>query len=329
MIRASDRIHASALAGLWHRAASLAVGLALVLGPVAGRPADAARQEKASAAAPARPPSDAEPREAIIAALEAACNQNAQQFSRYLLAGSQRTFTALPEAEQKTLLKRISLTSLPGHAQPFLDVQGQTVVRCSTPAETVTYRLEPPEIDQNVAFVAVTVSGGEKTDLGMVRQPSGWRLFSLGLLVINVPALVEQWKAAELGANERAAIADLVFIEQAIKTYHESFGRWPDALEQLGPAPPNEVSPERAQLLSDRLASGTTDGYRFRYRVVTGTNGQIEGFELGAVPETYGATGRRSFFLDAQGKLHAADKEGAPATADDPIFTPQPESSSE
>jgi len=316
-------------AALWRRAAWLALAMALVLGPLGARPADAARQKKAPTPAPARPQRDAAPRQAIIAALSAACSQNAQQFSRYLLAASQHAFNALSEARQKALLKRFSMTSMPGHAQPFLDTEGRTVVRCSTPAETVTYRLDPVEIDQNVAFIPVTVSGGEKTDFGMVRQPGGWRLFSLGLLVINVPALVKQWEEAELEANERATVADLVFIEQAIKSYHESFGRWPEALEQLGPAPPNEVSPERAQILSARLASGTTDGYRFRYRIVTGTNGEIEGFELGAVPETYGTTGRRSFLLDIKGQLHAADKEGAPATVDDPIFTPRPESSSQ
>jgi hypothetical protein len=327
MIRASNRIFAPALAALCRRAIWLAVAAALVFGPLAIRPAEAAPQKKTPAPATTQPPQDNSPRQAIVAALSAACTQNAQQFSRYLLVGSQRTFNALPETRQKALLKRFSMTSLPGHAQPFLEAEGRMVVRCSTPAETVTYRFGTAEVDHNVAFIPVTVSGGEKTDFGMVRQPDGWRLFSLGLLVINVPALVEQWEEAELEANERAAVADLVFIEQAIKSYHESFGRWPDALEQLGPAPPNEVSPERAQLLSTRLASGTTDGYRFRYRIVTGTNGLIEGFELGAVPDTYNKTGRRSFFLDSKGQLHAADKEGAPATADDPIFTPQQETS--
>ncbi len=247
MIRTSDRIFVAMHAALWRRAAWLALAMALVFGPLGARPADAARQKKAPTPAPAQPQRDAAPRQAIIAALSAACSQNAQQFSRYLLAASQHAFNALPEARQKALLKRFSMTSMPGHAQPFLDTEGRTVVRCSTPAETVTYRLDPVEMDQNVAFIPVTVSGGEKTDFGMVRQPGGWHLFSLGLLVINVPALVKQWEEAELEANERATVADLVFIEQAIKSYHESFGRWPEALEQLGPAPPNEVSPERAQ----------------------------------------------------------------------------------
>jgi hypothetical protein len=328
MIRTSNRTFGAVLVARWRRAAGLALAGALVLGPFEA-PASAAPQKKAPAQAQQMPRPDAAPQQTLVAALSAACNQNAQQFSRYLLAGSQRTFNSLPDARQKALLKRFAMTSLPGHAHPFLDTQGRTVLRCNTPAETVTFRLDPARIDQNVAFIPVAVTGGERTEFGMVRQPGGWRLFSLGLLVVNVPALVRQWEEAELAANEHTAIADLVVIEQGIKAYHEAFGRWPEMLEQLGPAPPNEVSPERAQILPARLASGTADGYRFRYRIVTGTKGEVEGFELGAVPEHYGTTGRRSFFRDAKGQLHAADKEGAPATADDPIFRPGSDSSSQ
>jgi hypothetical protein len=330
MIQALEKSFARALAAPGRRAGWLAVAVALVFGPFGARPA-AAQQKKAPVYAPAArmPQAPGTPRQTLIAVLSAACAQNAQQFSRYLLAGSRKTFAALPQDRQKTLLKRFAMTSLPGHAHPFLDTEGRTVVRCDTPAETVTFRMDRAQVDQNVAFIPVTVSGGEKTQFGMVRQPGGWRMYSLGLLVINVPALVQQWEEAEMAANEHTAIADLVVIEQAVKTYHNAFGRWPQMLAQLGPAPPNEVSPERAQILPARLASGAADGYKFRYRLVTGTNGEIEGFELGAVPERYGKTGRRSFFLDTKGQLHAADNAGAPATDSDPLFRPQSESSSQ
>jgi hypothetical protein len=259
------------------------------------------------------------PQQALASALSAACRQNGQEFSQYLLAGSRRAFLALPLAEQKDFLKRFSLTSMPGHPRTLLDAQKRLVVQCNTPAETENFGLNAAQIDGNVAFIPVAVGGGETTTIGMVRQPEGWSLFSLDLLVINVPALVEQWQEAEMRANEQAAAADLLSIAQAIRSYHSAFGAWPDALEQLGPAPPNEVSPEHAQLLPQEVASGVANGYRFRYRVVTDSHGAIQGFELGAVPEEYGKTGRQSFFLDQQGNLHAADKQGAPTTADDPV----------
>lgn len=265
------------------------------------------------------------PQQAVIGALRAACSQNSRTFPRYLLTNSREAFAELSEAKQKIFLKRFSLTSIAGHARALFDTKGRMVVQCITPAETVIFHLEQPQLDHNVAFIPVRVSGAEadeRTNFGLVRQPQGWRLFSLGLLVINVPALVRQWEEAEMQANQQAAASDLISIAQAIKQYHSAFGEWPETIQQLGPAPVNQVSPQHAQLLPDSLASGTTDGYRFRYNLITGAKGVIEGFQLGAVPMQYGKTGHQSFFLDKNGKLHAADKQGAPATAEDPIITP-------
>ncbi len=266
--------------------------------------------------------SRATPRDALVGALSAACSENPQQFSAFLLAGSRRAFLALAPARQKALLKRFALTSIVGHARIFLDTRGQTVLQCNNPAESITFRLLPAKLDRNVAFIPVQVSGEENTEFGLVRQPDGWRLFSLDLLVIDVPELVRQWERAEMAANEVMTIADLEHLAQAIKTYHAGFGRWPETLGQLGPAPSKTSSPERAQLVSSNLASGTTNGYRFRLHLVTDANGDIQGFELAAVPEVYDKTGRRSFFLGLDGKLHAADKQGAPATDADPVITP-------
>lgn len=262
------------------------------------------------------------PEQTLVQALEAACSQDAQRFSPYLLADSRRAFAALPAETQKTFLRRITLTSLAGQPHALLDVNNRIVVRCDTPAESVTFRLGQPEIDGNVAFVPVTVAGTQPTRFGLVRQPGGWRVFSLGLLVIDVPALAQQWAEAAMRGDEREAVADLQAIEKAIQTYHTGFRQWPETLSELGPAPPHEISPQHAQLLPAALAAGAADGYLFRYRLVTGATGAIQGFELGAVPQQYAQTGRLSFFLDADGKLHAANKRGAPATAQDPLYTP-------
>ena len=259
------------------------------------------------------------PRQTLVGALSAACRQNAKEFSSFLLEKSSRSFLALPVTEQKALLKRFSLTSLPGNPRALLDTKGRLVVQCLTPSETVTYGLQTAQVDRNVAFIPVAVTHGENTDFGLVHQPDGWRLFSLGLLVINVPTLVRQWEDAAMKANQQATVSDLLDSAQAIKSFHSTFSQWPDTLEQLGPAAPSQVSPQHAQLLSKELASGTTDGYRFRLRLVTGTDGKVVGFQLGAVPEQYGKTGRESYFVDEQGQLHAADLRGAPATGSDPI----------
>lgn len=275
-----------------------------------------------------QPAQGSSPRQTLVRALSAACRQNAKEFSGFLLDQSRRSFLALPETEQKTFLKRFSLTSMAGKPRALLDANGRLVAQCLTPAETVTYGLGSVQIDRNVAFIPVAVAHGENTEFGLVHQPEGWRLFSLGLLVINVPALVRQWEDAAIKANEQEAMADLIEISQAIKSYQSTFDKWPDTIGQLGPAEPNQVSPEHAQLLSKKLASGAADGYRFRLRLVTGTTGQIQGFQLGAVPEQYGKTGRESYFLDEEGNLHAADLRGAPATGSDPVVKPPSQSPS-
>jgi hypothetical protein len=87
----------------------------------------------------------------------------------------------------------------------------------------------------------------------------------------------------------------------------------------LGPAPKGQISPEQASLVNAGLAAGKQNGYLFRYRIVPDPSGNDTNFELAATPESYDKVGRRSFFLDAEGKVHAADKHGTVATSDDPL----------
>jgi len=109
-------------------------------------------------------------------------------------------------------------------------------------------------------------------------------------------------------------------LNDAIQTYRRAFGKLPDSLSQLGPAPKDQISPDQASLVSDELAEGNDGGYRFRYRIVTGAEEDQSAFELAAMPNDYGKTGRRSFFVDASGKVHGADKHGDQATEDDPVI---------
>jgi hypothetical protein len=105
-----------------------------------------------------------------------------------------------------------------------------------------------------------------------------------------------------------------------VQTYHRAFGKLPESLAELGPAPKDQISPEQASLISAELSKGTTGGYEFRYRIVPDISGNDTAFELAATPKPYGNAGRRSFFLDATGKVHGEDKHGAVATAEDPFI---------
>ena len=74
----------------------------------------------------------------------------------------------------------------------------------------------------------------------------------------------------------------------------------------------------QANLISPVLATGTRGGYTFTFNYTDATSTTPAFFKLTATPIQYGATGRRSFYIDVKGVLRGADKNGAPADANDP-----------
>ena len=266
------------------------------------------------------PSGDADPAAAWANALVAACRANETQFSNYLAGDNGAAFRALPEAQRTAFMKRLSLSDSPGKPLLSSDNHNHTVLRCRAPETTVEYRFGTPRVHENLAFIPVNVVDGEEADFGLVRESAGWRLLSLGLVLFDVPQLSKEWVRQDLAAHEDATVATLRSLAEAIQTYHSAFGKLPESLAQLGPAPKDQISPEQASLISAALASGKQDGYVFRYRIAPDANGNDNNFELAATPESYGKVGRRSFFMDTDGKVHADDKHGAVASYEDPLI---------
>ena len=260
----------------------------------------------------------ADPASMVSDLLGAACRQNESQFSTFLTADNSKAYNALPQNERAAIVKRFSLSDDPGHPLLSTNAQGINVLRCETPGTTAEFELGTPRVRENLAFVPVTVLHGQSSEFGLVREGGAWKLISLGLVLIDIPQLSKQWATQDLLNREQAAAQTLSTLADAVRKYQRIYGKLPDSLATLGPAPANGVSPEQAQLIDADLATGNHDGYRFRYRIVPASDGSESAFELAATPEQYDKTGKDSFFLDAQGKLHAADKRGAVATADDP-----------
>ncbi len=77
---------------------------------------------------------------------------------------------------------------------------------------------------------------------------------------------------------------------------------------------------EHAGLVDEQFANGNKDGYEFRI-IIAGadTLGAPAKYQLSAIPSSYGRTGKRSFFRDAEGGWHAADHGGAVGSASDPV----------
>jgi hypothetical protein len=263
------------------------------------------------------------PSAALTSALLGACRQNEAAFARYLTADNAAAYLKLPEEQRRELMKRLVLVSDAGRPLLSSDADGNTIIRCSSPSVTAELRLGKERVRENLAFVPLDIDG-RQVEIGLVREGGGWRLLSVGLLLLDIPALQKQWEVAELEAREEAAMAALRRLAAAIRQYREAFGALPEQLEQLGPAKKEGVSPERAQLVEEELASGIQGGYRFRYRILPAPDANSPpGFELAATPVDYGRTGRRSFFLDAEGRMRGGDKQGAVATSADPLVEPR------
>jgi len=261
---------------------------------------------------------ETDPASALSSALTAACRGNETQFANYLTADNAPAFRALPRDQRSDLLKRFSLIDDPGKPLLSTDAQNHIVLRCEDPGRSVEFRFGEARVRENLAFIPVTVVDSQQAQFGLVRENGGWRILSLGLVLLDIPELSKQWAEQDVAEREDAIVAALHGFTDAIQRYKRAFGKLPDSLAQMGPAEPGQISPEQASLVSKELAAGAAGGYHFRYRVISTADPNNQTFELAATPDDYGKTGRRSFFQDGAGRIHAADKHGAAATSDDP-----------
>ena len=125
----------------------------------------------------------------------------------------------------------------------------------------------------------------------------------MGLVfAIAIPNLLASYRAA----NEGSAMSTMRTIAAAEHTYQSiemKFG----TLQELA----------AGGLVDEKLASGTKNGYTF---TVTIDNENPGAFEVTGVPETYGKTGTRSFYVDQTGVIRAGDNDGGPSTKmDEPV----------
>ncbi|HKO04008.1 MAG TPA: hypothetical protein VJW51_04640 [Candidatus Acidoferrales bacterium] len=267
-----------------------------------------AAQEK-----PAATPSDS-----LADALAAACREQPAEFSRFLPEESAAAYRDLPQFQQQELMRRLVAVRDAGKPLRSTSLEGPPVVRCTSVSETTELRLGRERVHGNLAFVTVTVPGGRAVDFGLVREAGGWRLLSLGLLMLNVPELKKEWAAQEIVTRELRAVALLRQIAGAAETYRKGFGMLPETLVQLGPAPKEGISPDAANLIDAELAAGAKDNYSFRYRVFSSSRDADARYEIIATPIQYGPGGKRSFYLDSSGVLRGGDKNGEVAGPDDP-----------
>jgi type IV pilus assembly protein PilA len=259
--------------------------------------------------------------------LIAACTQSEQSFSKFLTTRNADTFAHLTPSARVALMKRFVLLSQPGKPSLLPTASGRPTIQCETPGGAAQLQIGGAEISDNLAFLPVEVREATDTtgdsvirvQMGLVREKEDWKLLSVGLVLLDLPALAFEWDAAEMESTEKAAIDGLKKIAEAVETYRRTYARLPESLAKLGSPSSGTAGPDSAGLLEPDLASGVRSGYKFRYVISGGSSlGAPAKYEVAATPETYGRTGRRSFFRDTNGALHGADRQGAVGSELDP-----------
>src|SRR5258708_11175107 len=274
-------------------------------------------------------PIPASPETSLSGALSAACRQDAAAFANFLTSDNATAYRALPAPQRTALMKRLVVLEDRGRAVLSTSATGHAVVRCDAPGIAIEMRFGETRSRENLAFIPMEIPlPGEPSrsiTFGLVREGGNWKLLSVGLILLDIPSMEKQWGQADLQAREDEAIAALRALATALESYRRTYGKLPDTLEPLGAAPQGGISPEAANLVDAELSTGKRAGYTIRYRIVPASGNLTDEeanptakFELAATPVEYGKDGRRSFYLDSDGVLRGADKQGAVATSTDP-----------
>ncbi len=292
--------------------------------------AKAASQESSSkpgeisASTPNEPIGSGGPGTALKGVLSATCSQNQVEFVRFLTARNKEAFSRMSPPARVALMKRFVLLNEPGKPSATANPAGRPIVRCQTPEVTTEMQIGGAELRDNIAFLPMELrdSTGENVHqvvMGFVREDGEWKLLSLGLLLLDLPALEVEWDAAEIETTEGNAVESVNKVAGAIEAYRKKYSRLPESLANLGQPLHGAATGEAAGLLDSDLANGMKNGYNIRYVILgASTLGAPAKYELSATPLQYGRTGRRSFFRDSDGVLHAADRHGAVGNATDP-----------
>ena len=110
----------------------------------------------------------------------------------------------------------------------------------------------------------------------------------LVILAIAVPKMNSQMQSA----REMAVIREIGSIHQAETQYYSQFGKYATNLAQLGPPVSGADSPEAANIIPKVLADGKKNGFIYTLSATA------SGYSIIAVPESFGNSGRRTFYSD-------------------------------
>ena len=147
------------------------------------------------------------------------------------------------------------------------------------------------------------------------RREKGFSLIELliviAIILVIAAIAVPNYNKYQMAGRETAVITELSVIYGAQTLYYSNFGKYASNLTELGPPTGGAEGPQGANLIPKTLAEGAHNGYRYTMAGNTG------GFSVTAVPEVYGSTGRRTFYMDQTKTIHQ-NYSAEPANANSP-----------
>ena len=176
--------------------------------------------------------------------LLAACSQDGNGFARFLTERSKESFKRLTPAARVALMKRFVLLNVPGKASATANPAGRPLVRCETPDVTTEMAIGGADVRENVAFLPMELRDAadstglsvHQINMGLLREGGQWRLLSIGLLLLDLPALEVEWDAAESDTNEGTALDNLKKLADAVEAYRRTYSSLPESLSCAGSA---------------------------------------------------------------------------------------------
>jgi len=132
-------------------------------------------------------------------------------------------------------------------------------------------------------------------------------LIVVTIILIIAAIAIPKVMSAKIQANEAAAIVTLHTLNANSLMYSNSYGTFPHALSDLGPAGSGAApSATAADLIDSTLASGEKSGYKFTLTPLdVDSAGKVMSYTITATPVKAGTTGQRSFFTDLSDTVRA------------------------
>ena len=134
-------------------------------------------------------------------------------------------------------------------------------------------------------------------------------LIVVAIILIIAAIAIPNLLRSKMAANEASAVGSMRTINTACVSYSTTYGTFPAALSNLGPAA--TATSSTADLIDSVLSTGTKSGYTFTYTAGTGNTS----YTLAASPVTQGTTGQRGFFTNQTGVIRADSAGTATATS--------------